>query len=264
MPSFEAELLGAQAIARHAGHHILRERQNLEISIKGHNDLVTNVDRSTERLIVDYLERTFPGDRIVGEEFGVQKTSEQTNARRSWFIDPIDGTVNFTTNVPLFCVSIGFQVEGETVVGAIFDPSRDELFSAALGDGARINGQPLQVSDADQISEAVLVTGFPYEQSDEFDWTMNQFDWMTRNSRGIRRLGSAALNLAYVASGRLDGFWQYGLQSWDTAAGYLMVTEAGGAVTDLQGAPYSVDAPSLLATNGHLHDLLIEQLQSLH
>lgn len=264
MTTLEHERRCAESIARLAGRHILRERsRNLDISLKGTNDLVTNVDRSTERLIVDHLHRAFPDDQIRGEEFGESEHSHQPDIERTWHIDPIDGTLNFAQDIPLFCVSIGFQIDGRTEVAAIYDPSRDELFSAAKGQGAHLDGAPMSVSNVDELAPAILVTGFPRSSTPPFDWTLEQFNLLTRTCRGIRRLGSAALDLAYVAAGRLEGFWEYGLAPWDTAAGILLVTEAGGRVTNIEGDEFRIDAPSIAATNGYLHGDLLDRLQSV-
>lgn len=263
MNSFHRELHSAQSIARRAGKHILRERdRHMEIHLKAPNDLVTNIDRSTEELIIDELRRAYPDDQILGEEFG-ESAPDAAQSKRQWIIDPIDGTVNFTKGIPLYCVSIGLQIDGHTVVAAIYDPLRDELFSAARGQGAHLNGRPISVSDCAEIATAVLVTGFPRLRSKEFESTARQFIELTRTCRGVRRLGSAALDLAYVASGRLDGFWEYGLKPWDTAAGCLLVTEAGGTITDLSGTSFTVLAPNVLATNGMIHEELIEKLEAM-
>ena len=261
MSHLTPELRAAEAIARTAGLHILRESQReLEISTKGKNDLVTNVDRSTERLIIELLGRSFPNDAVLGEESG--HSSQGATTSRRWIIDPIDGTINFAHGIPLFCVSIGFAVDGVSQVGVIYDPSRDELFSAARGQGAHLNGSPIEVSDVDRLADAMLVTGFPLESSPTFEATLTQFEILTRQARSIRRLGSAAIDLAYVAAGRLDAFWEYGLKPWDTAAGYLLVNEAGGRVTDLGGDSFSVASPSLLASNRYVHEELLQAIAS--
>lgn len=253
-----SELRFTESIARLAGKHILRERASLEVSLKGTNDLVTNVDKSTEALIIEEIRKVYPDDMILGEESGTAECGE--GGRRRWVIDPIDGTQNFAQGIPLYCVSIGLQVDGESVVGCIYDPNRDELFSAALGEGAFLNGEPMGVSKKEDLGEALVVTGFPLTRTDEFKWTVKQYFAMTDVSRGVRRLGSAALDLAYVACGRIDLFWEYGLKPWDTAAGYLMVQEAGGVVTDLEGGAFRAESPNVLATNGRLHRAGIQVL----
>jgi myo-inositol-1(or 4)-monophosphatase len=260
MNPYQQELLAAEAIARRAGQHILREREvQLRVSLKGPRDLVTNVDRSTERLIKDLLQATFPDDAILGEEYGHHQKSDGPTRRR-WLIDPIDGTQNFAHGVPLFCVSIALEVGDASVIGVIYDPCRDELFSACKGAGTWINGAIARVSECEELASSLLVTGFPTRQDQAFEITLRQFDRLTRTGQGIRRLGSAALDLAYVATGRLEAFWEYGLNPWDTGAGYLMVEEAGGEVTDVDGNAFRVSAPSILATNGCLHRPLLDVL----
>ncbi len=264
MTDFYRERQCAESVARRAGHHVVRERaRHLDISLKAPHDVVTNVDRSTEELIVEQISNAFPDDAISGEEYGEQERDSDESTDRRWVIDPIDGTLNFAHGVPLYCVSIGFEVAGKTEVGVIYDPNRDELFSAARGRGVHCNGEPLAVSTVDALATSVLVTGFPLGDTQAFEWTMDQFDLLTRGTRGIRRLGSAALDCAYVAAGRLEAFWEYGLKPWDTAAGYLMVTEAGGEVTTIEGGPFSIEDYSIAATNGHIHGELLEVLQSV-
>ena len=264
MTQLSSERRTAEAIARLAGRHILRERaERLDVSLKAPDDVVTNVDKSTERLIVDRLRDAFPDDTIAGEEFGESHRADNTDGDRTWLIDPIDGTLNFSHGIPLFCVSIALQVDGETVVAVIYDPNRDEMFSASQNGGAHLDGVPISVSSLDDASAAVLVTGFPLKRSAPFEATLDQFELLTRTCRGIRRLGSAAIDLAYVAAGRMEAFWEYSLKPWDTAAGILLVEEAGGQVTTVDGGPFDVHAPSILATNGVLHDELLELLQSV-
>ncbi len=264
MPPYHAERQCAEAIARRAGHHILdARRRHLDVSLKAPDDVVTNVDRSTEQLIIERLAKAFPDDHIDGEEFGTSQDGHQDSQRR-WLVDPIDGTLNFAHGIPTFCVSIAFQHRGHTRACAIYDPNRDELFSAAEGDGAHLNADPIEVSAIDELSPAVLVTGFPLGNTPAFEATMKQFNDLTRASRGIRRLGSAAIDLAYVAAGRLEAFWEYNLKPWDTAAGYLLVQEAGGRVTQVTGDPFDVYSPHIVASNGHTHGALLEILNQSH
>ncbi len=264
MTAFSAERQAAEAIARHAGHHILEERRRqLDISLKAHNDLVTNVDRSAEKLIVRLIGDAFGDDQIVGEEFGTSQSSREGSSRQ-WLIDPIDGTLNFAHGIPSYCVSIAFQQDDHTQACAIYDPNRDELFSAARGGGAHLNASPIEVSPLDDLAASVLVTGFPLGDTPAFEATMRQFNALTRACRGIRRLGSAAIDLAYVAAGRLDAFWEYSLKPWDTAAGYLLVEEAGGTVTQITDDPFQIDSPSIVASNSGVHADLLDVLQSHH
>jgi myo-inositol-1(or 4)-monophosphatase len=250
----------AEAIARRAGKMMLRgSRGGFSIVQKGDNDLVTNIDREIETFITEQLTEMFPGDEILGEEFGGR---ELPSKKRHWLIDPIDGTLNFSSGIPLSCVSLALQHEGVSQVGVIYDPYRDELFSARLGGGAHLNGVPMRISDQPTIDNAVLVTGFRPTAPTNITDNLQNFVTVTKRSRGVRRLGSAALDLAYVAAGRMDGFWEFGLHPWDTGAGYLLVSEAGGRVTDIYDQPFTGFEPSILATNGHIHDELLEILST--
>jgi myo-inositol-1(or 4)-monophosphatase len=248
----------AEALARQAGKMMLRgSRGGFSVDIKGESDVVTNIDREIETFITEELGQMFPDDEILGEEFGGEQTQSET---RHWLIDPIDGTLNYSYGVPLSCVSIALQHEGVSKVGVIYDPHRDELFSARRGAGATLDGVEMRVSPKDTLDNAVLVTGFRPTPSENMTDNLANFVAVTKRSRGVRRLGSAALDLAYVAAGRMDGFWEFGLNPWDTGAGYLLVQEAGGRVTDVQNGPYAAFEPSILATNANIHDELIELL----
>jgi myo-inositol-1(or 4)-monophosphatase len=259
MTHYTIELRCAEALARLAGRHILRERERGFVThVKGRNDLVTDVDRSVERLIRDELAQLFPDDVIFGEEFG----GGQKEGRRRWLVDPIDGTTNFAQGIPIYCVSIALQVDGASVVGAIYDPTRDELFSAVRGRGAWLDGRPMRVSTEPNLSNTIAVTGFPpVKEGTSFDQLVVRLGHMIRATRAVRRFGSAALDLAYVACGRTDVFWEFRLSPWDTAAGYLMVEEAGGAVSDADGAAYNVHASGIIATNGAVHADALRVLQ---
>ncbi len=259
MADYTVERRCAEALARAAGKRIpIERREGLSVRDKSENNPVTNVDVSIETFLQDELHSMFPDDRIVGEELEDEPGGDTD---RAWYIDPIDGTLNFSRDLPMFCVSIALQVDRQSVVGVIYDPRRDELFSAERGEGAHLDGEPIRVSEESSLGDAVLVTGFPRSlEETEVDNLIN-FTQLTRASQGVRRLGSAALDLAYVATGRLDGFWEYHLNPWDTAAGYLLVQEAGGVVTDARGESYSAHEASTLATNPHLHEELVERLE---
>lgn len=262
MSDYLLELRVAEAIAREAGKRILRQRRDgFTVSLKAKNDLVTDVDRATEVFIREQLHRALPSDAVFGEEYGHDQPDDaRKTSSRQWLVDPIDGTVNFTMGIPVYCVSIALQVDNNTVAAVIYDPNLDELFSARRGAGATLNGEAIATSPETALEDSLLVTGFPARRSAEFDRTLQQFTLLTHESRGVRRLGSAALDLAYVAAGRLDGFWEYGLSPWDTAAGYLLVQEAGGIVTDIQNQSYTSYEASILATNGHIHQAMLSTL----
>lgn len=262
MSTYTLEHRCAQALAREAGKRILIERsKGIEIGYKGTNDLVTNVDRSIERFIREQLRDMFPEDGINGEEYG--KRDVASNGR-VWLVDPIDGTTNFSKGIPVFCVSIALQVNKQTVVGAIYDPNRQELFSAQLGYGAWLNGNLMQVSQEQDLKQAVVITGFPPRRDgDDIEAITARLTRVVMASRGLRRMGSAALDLANVAAGRFDAYWEFSLNPWDTAAGYLMVQEAGGQVTDAQGDVFDAHNPSVVATNGLIHDALRVFVQEL-
>jgi myo-inositol-1(or 4)-monophosphatase len=261
MTAYATELRCAEALARQAGKKMIAaRREGLSVDLKAKNDLVTNADRAIERFLIEELSSLFPADAFYGEEYGEREGADPTSTR-TWLIDPIDGTTNFAMGVPLSCVSIALEVEGRSVVGVIYEPWRDELFSASQGQGAYLDGVPIYVSTQAVVEDALLVTGFPAQRTGNFETTLRQFGYMMARSRGVRRLGSAAIDLAYVAAGRLDAFWEYDLSPWDTAAGYLLVEEAGGKVTDMGGAPYDAHQKSVLATNGAIHDDLQRLLE---
>jgi myo-inositol-1(or 4)-monophosphatase len=262
MTDYLTELRVAESLARSAGKRMARQRlTGFSVDYKGANDPVTDIDVDIETFLQNELVENFPEDEIVGEELETAPGSGE--AKRTWYVDPIDGTLNFSRNLPMFCTSIALQVDGESVVGVIYDPRRDELFSARRGHGAMVDGTPMQTSDVGELEDALLVTGFPRSLDEAETDNVMEFVRLTRESRGVRRLGSAALDLAYVAAGRLDGFWEFHLNPWDTAAGYLLVEEAGGEVTDTRGGFYDGHQSSVLATNGHLHEAIIDELAAI-
>ena len=249
----------AIAAAREGGSILMEELSRpVHISYKGDVDLVTQADRRSEDVVVARLRREFPDHAIVAEEGGGR---DAPSAFR-WHVDPLDGTTNFAHHFPQFAVSIGLEQAGELLVGVVFNPSSGELFSAARGQGARLNGQPIHVSLVDRLETSLLGTGFPTHKRTEnpnihFYW---QF---TLASHGIRRVGAAALDLCMVACGRLDGFWEFGLKSWDTAAGVLIVREAGGRVTDFESRPFAPGDHVCLATNGLIHEEVCRKAVSI-
>lgn len=231
----------------------------IRVSKKGDIDLVTEADIESEKIIVDTIREVFPGHAILAEESGV--LGEDGLDR--WIIDPLDGTTNFAHHLPIFAVSIAYAHDNSIVVGIVFNPVTGELFSAVSGQGARLNDDPIRVSTTARVSESLLVTGFPYTvRSAAPTEIMERFTCCLTSAQGIRRLGSAALDLCYVGCGRFDGFWEEALKPWDTAAGMLIAAEAGARVTDYTDQPYDMYAKQILATNGQIHHEMVELLNT--
>ncbi len=225
----------------------------VRIDKKGAIDLVTEVDLEVERAARALLGARFPDHDILAEELG----GGMLGRSHRWVFDPLDGTTNFAHGVPIFCSSLALEIDGEAVVGAVFDPNRQELFTTERGVGAWLNGAPLRTSSTARLIDALLVTGFPYDVRSTLDEVVGLFAAYVSEARAIRRLGSAALDLCWVAAGRMDGFWEEGLKPWDTRAGALLVQEAGGRVTALDGSPWDPAAGDTLASNGPLHAELL-------
>lgn len=257
----EQRLERAQDLARRAGQILLRHFRHLEgVEEKGPGgDLVTVADREAEACIVRELRTAFPGDAIQAEETGAHGEA----AERVWHVDPLDGTTNYAHGLAQFAVSLGLAVGGEPVLGVVYAPALQEMFTAARGLGAFLNGRPIAVSRIDELERGLLVTGFPYDRRQVADNNLPEFCRLTLASQGVRRLGSAALDLAFVAAGRFDGFWERGLSPWDIAAGVVLVREAGGRVTDYQQGPLDLRGGRLLATNGRIHEALARELAGL-
>ncbi len=228
-----------------------------EISEKGPGDLVTAADKASEAVILDILHRHFPSHAILAEESGKLGNAESDYL---WVIDPLDGTTNYAHQYPFFAASIGLMIAGVPQVGVIFDPFHNELFRAAIGLGATCNRRPIQVSQTAELSKSLLVTGFAYDRRETTDNNYAEFCHLTHLTRGVRRSGSAALDLAHVACGRLDGYWERGIAPWDIAAGIVLLQEAGGKVTAYDGSPIKISSGRILATNGHIHALLSQEL----
>ena len=252
----------ASAIAREAGA-VLRKffSEGVATEYKGDVDLVTVADRTSEKLIRERLAAAFPEHGIYGEE----GTRDRLEGEFRWYVDPLDGTTNFTHGFPQFCVSLGLEQrtaglaqdeDGRLVAAIIYDPLRDELFAAERGRGALLNGKPMRVSRTAELAEALTATGFPSHKRHQ-NPNIHFYQEFTLRSHGVRRAGSAALDLAYVAAGRLDGFWEFNLNPWDTAAGILLVEEAGGQVTDFSGRHFRLDSREILASNGLIHAELL-------
>jgi len=228
------------------------------VTMKGCSNLVTDVDRRVERLIIERVRRRHAGDAVLSEECG----DDGREGEYRWIIDPIDGTTNYFRSFPFFCVSIGIVQGREVKAGAICDPLRNELFHAAAGSGAFLNVKRIRVSAVSRLSESFLATGFAYGGGAHSCANIRRFERFLKASLGVRRAGSAALDLAYVACGRFDGFWEMGLHPWDTAAGWRIVEEAGGIVTRFDGTPFTLDADDILASNAHIHSHLSETLEA--
>jgi len=247
----------AVSIARRAGL-LLKDRftEKHRVDYKGEIDLVTEADRMSEQLLMAEIRRQFPEHGILSEE-----TAEvETPSRYRWVIDPLDGTTNYAHGFPMFCVSIALEKDGHIITGVIYNPVSEELFVTGRGKGAFLNGSPISVSATTEISASLLATGFPYDIRRNPNNNINYFSEMALKAQAIRRAGSAALDLAYTAAGRFDGFWELKLHPWDTAAGWLLVSEAGGIVTDISGGGYRLDSPTILASNGRIHNALIDVL----
>ena len=245
-------------IARRAGAiQIARLHDAHKIEYKGAINLVTEVDRECEDLIVGELSRRFPGDDMLAEE----GSGGRSASGRRWIIDPLDGTVNYAHGFPFFCVSIALEEDGELAAGVIFDPNRGELFEAERGGGARMNGRPISVSRSGALRQSLVATGFAYNvQEGEALDNLNHFCLFIKRARAVRRPGSAAIDLAWLACGRIDGFWELFLKPWDMAAGALIIREAGGVVTSFDGGPYNLYGTEILASNGAIHREMIEVL----
>jgi len=231
--------------------------KTLNIQYKGRNslNLVTQVDKLSEKKILSILQKQFPTHDFLGEESGLQ----ENNSAYTWVIDPLDGTTNFAHAYPFFCVSIALLHHGQPIAAVIYDALRDECFTTEKGKGAFLNGKRIHVSKISQLGKSLLCTGFAYMVR-ETNYNLDNFAKFVLTSQGVRRDGSAAMNLAYVAAGRLDGFWERGIQAWDMAAGILLIREAGGKVTDITGSTYDLFAQNALATNGKLHNTLLKVL----
>ena len=220
---------------------------------EGINNLVTEADHAAEHAIIEEIKKNFPGHHRLSEEAGeIIQDSEY-----KWIIDPIDGTVNFANGIPLNCVSIAIEKNKEMLLAAIFNPHLNELFFAEKGQGATLNGAPISVSNQEKVIKSCLVTGFPYTYLDAENGPLDVFERFVRKGIPVRRLGSAAIDLCWVACGRFDGFYEHKLEAWDSAAGYLLVEEAGGKVTDFKGNKFSPYQPHVLATNGKIHDEML-------
>jgi myo-inositol-1(or 4)-monophosphatase len=256
----QPELSYLENLARQAGE-IVRAGYSKEhqVGYKGVIDLVTEVDHESEVFLLGEVQKDFPGHHIFSEESGVI----QGNDQHIWYIDPLDGTVNYAHHIPIFCVSIAYASQGSLHLGAVYDPMRDEMFSAERGQGAYLNGQPIQVSSVTELQKSLLVTGFPYNAWNTPQDNFANFVKFGKLSQGVRRLGSAALDLCYVAVGRFDGFWELALNPWDVAAGGLICEEAGARVTNVGGgADYLSPPQSIIACTPGIHSRMLDELHT--
>lgn len=245
--------------AREAGQILLEKfGRKINISKKGDINLVTEADLASEKHIIEKIKSYYPKHAILAEESG-EAVISGGDTKWKWIIDPLDGTTNYAHGYPCFAVNLALEHEGKIAVAITYDPTRDELFSAERGNGANLNGRRIRVSETEKVSESLLVTGFPYNfaQKENFAQPITQF---LLKARGVRRDGSAAIDMAYVACGRFDGFWEDGLNAWDVAAGTLLIEEAGGRVTDYKDAPVNIYAPPICASNGFIHAEMLEIL----
>jgi myo-inositol-1(or 4)-monophosphatase len=243
--------------ARKAGNIIIRAVDRLEtvkISAKAQNDFVTDIDHQSEKTIIEIIKKSYPSHSILAEEKGFTQGDEDY----LWIIDPLDGTTNFIHGLPHFAVSIAVQYKDKIEHAVIYDPIRQELFTASRGQGAKLNQYRMRVSPCITLTNALLGTGFPYKNIDHLDKYLKEFSGFTRKASGIRRAGAAVLDLAYVAAGRLDGFWEYGLSKWDVAAGSLLITESGGLITEPDGGTNYLESGNIIAANPKL---LVEMLE---
>jgi myo-inositol-1(or 4)-monophosphatase len=256
------------AIAREAGALLMGYfRRRVKIEYKGEADLVTEADRSSEALIIRRVREQFPTHAVLGEESGSVAARSASSAGYRWYVDPLDGTTNFAHGFPVFCVSLGIerrnaQGKAERVAGVVYDPTRDELFSAELGRGAFLNGVKVNVSATANLKDSLVATGFPSQKRHKSP-NIYFYHQLTLKTHGVRRAGSAALDLCCVACGRYEGFWEFNLNPWDTAAGVLIVQEAGGTVTDFAGGEFDISSRQVLATNGLIHSSMVQEFDEI-
>jgi myo-inositol-1(or 4)-monophosphatase len=243
-----------EAVVRAGGIQLERFGTDFRVDKKGTIDLVTEVDVEVERMFRALVSERFPDHQVLAEELGGMETIPPGPC---WVFDPIDGTTNFTHGLPIFCASLALEVDGVAHVAAVYDPTRRELFTAERGGGAYLNGRPLKVSSTGQMVDAMLVTGFPYDVHSRIEEIVGLFAQFVGRARAVRRLGSAAIDLCYIAAGRMDAFWERDLKPWDIAGGALIVAEAGGRITGMDGRPFRSRGRDVLASNGLLHEAML-------
>lgn len=248
-----------QSVAREAGGLLVSHfHKHVKIEYKGDADLVTIADRQSEALILDRIRKHFPDHDVMGEE----GTRIDSGSRYKWYVDPLDGTTNFAHGFPVFGVSLAVERDGRRFAGVVYDPTRDEMFSAGAGSGAQLNGQSIRVSTTPRLAECLIGTGFPSHKRHK-NPNIYFYHQITLRTHGVRRAGSAAIDLCNVACGRFDAFWEFNLNPWDTAAGVLIAEEAGARVTNFTGGPFERDSRETLASNGLVHDALLHEFQEI-
>lgn len=259
-PIDHSELVLVASTAAKAAGALLRDyaRTGFRITYKNPINLVTDADHAAEQSVIEHIRKQFPDHGLLAEERGAVP---HLSSRYRWIIDPLDGTTNFAHGFPFFCVSIGVECDGIPIVGVVYDPSRDELFTARVGGGAHVNGTSISVSATETLGRALLVTGFAYDIRDTPNNNLDHFSRFSLSAQGMRRTGSAALDLCYVAAGRFDGFWEVKLNPWDMAAGVVILREAGGTLTDFSGKAHSIHQPQLVASNGRIHEAMLTVLR---
>ena len=251
-----------EIVLRAGDIQLARRESGFSIAKKGEIDLVTEVDLECERMCRAVLAERFPDHDVLAEEQGTGPAAP-TGSRHRWVFDPLDGTTNYAHGLPIFCASLGLEIDGRVQVGAIYDPTRKELFTAERGHGAYLNGRALGVSDTSRLGDSLLVTGFPYDVHTQTGDLVAMFAAFLGRARAVRRLGSAALDLCYVAAGRFEAFWEQHLKPWDVAAGGLIVEEAGGRMTGMDGSPFDPAAAHLVASNGHIHEEMLDVIRDV-
>jgi len=253
----DAKRVGIEAI--YSGARVLRNHfgRIAQINQKGAFDLVTEADTESEKQIMETILKAFPDHAVLAEESGVNKGS----AEYQWLIDPLDGTTNYVHQLPFFTIAIALAVHDKIELGLVLNPMDGELYSAIAGNGAALNGKPINVSSTASVSDSLLVTGFPYDFNETVEPAMKRFSVCQQASQGVRRLGSAALDMCYLACGRFDGFWEQNLKPWDKAAGAIIAAEAGAVITDFSNQPFSINQKEILVTNGRIHEELLSLLK---
>jgi myo-inositol-1(or 4)-monophosphatase len=246
--------------ARAAGRIHLKRLSRVTVTRKSNSiDLVTEADQESERAVIDVLQRAFPTHSVLAEESGANTHKSE----HRWIIDPLDGTTNFAHGFPQFCVSIAYERRGRLETAVIYDAFKNECFTATRGKGARLKGKPIHVSHTDSLGTALLATGFPYDRRERRRFYLTFWENFMLRTHGVRRTGSAALDLAYVACGRIDAFWEFGLKQWDVAAGALIVAEAGGRVTNMDGTPLDLNGAQIVASNRHIHHDMLDAIAAI-